>query len=113
MRELGRVLKSGGSLLLTVPFGAHHCYETFQQFDRKTLNQAVEAFGKSSEVEETFFRYTSGGWQGAVAEECADCEFVEWASKAWEQKERPHSPPLEADQAAAARAVACVRLIKA
>ena len=113
MRELGRVLKSGGSLLLTVPFGAHHCYETFQQFDRKTLHQAVEAFGKSSEVQETFFRYTSGGWQEAVAEECADCEYAKWAAKAWEQKEWPESLPVEADRAAAARAVACVRLIKA
>ena len=113
MRELGRVLKSGGSLLLTVPFGAHHCYETFQQFDRKILHQAVEAFGKASEVEETFFRYTPSGWEEAIAEECADCEYAEWAAKAWEQKEWPESLPVEADRAAAARAVACVRLIKA
>ena len=113
MRELGRVLKSGGSLLLTVPFGAHHCYETFQQFDRKTLHQAVEAFGNASEVEETYFRYTSGGWQEAVAKECADCKYAEWATKAWVQKEWLESPPVEADQAAAARAVACVQMIKA
>jgi SAM-dependent methyltransferase len=111
MGELRRVLKSGGSLLLTVPFGAHRDLGAFQQFDRKLLSRAVEAFGESSEVVETFYRYTAEGWNVVEAEDCAECEYVEWISRPRDQWPRPL--PLEPDRAAAARAVACVRLLKA
>jgi len=111
MRELRRVLKSGGSLLLTVPFGVYRDFGTFQQFDRKLLSCAVEAFGESGEVVETFYRYTAEGWNVVEAEDCAKCEYVEWISRPPDQWPRPL--PVEPDRAAAARAVACVRLLKA
>ena len=111
MRELRRVLKSGGSLLVTVPFGVCRNLGTFQQFDRKLLSRAVEAFGESGEVVEAFYRYTAEGWNVAEAEDCAECEYVEWISRPRDQW--PSPLPVELDRAAAARAIACVRLVKA
>jgi SAM-dependent methyltransferase len=111
MRELRRVLKSGGSLLLTVPFGVYRDLGTFQQFDRTLLSHAVEEFGATREVSETFYRYTAEGWNVADADECERCEYVGWITRRPDQWPRPL--PVEPDRAAAARAVACVRLLKA
>jgi SAM-dependent methyltransferase len=46
MKELYRVLKPGGTLLLTVPFGVYRHFGMFQQFDRDLLSRAVKAFGR-------------------------------------------------------------------
>lgn len=46
MKELRRVLKPGGTLFLTVPFGIYQHFGWFQQFDEKLLSAAVGAFGK-------------------------------------------------------------------
>ncbi len=113
MKEFNRVLKPGGVLLLSVPFGVYRQFGIFQQFDRALLSRAVEAFGLASEVVEMFYRYTANGWQLATAADCAECEYVEWIAKAWQHQQWPNSIPVEPDLAAAARAVACVRLVKA
>ena len=112
MKELRRVLKLGGALFLSVPFGIHRYFGTFQQFDRKLLSRAVEAFGSASQVTETFYRYTANGWQLTTAEDCAECEYVEWVANAWQHPQLPSPIPVETDLAAAARAVACVHLVK-
>ncbi|MBW4546701.1 MAG: class I SAM-dependent methyltransferase [Symplocastrum torsivum CPER-KK1] len=112
MKELRRVLKPGGSLFLSVPFGVYRQLGTFQQFDRELLSRAVEAFELASEVTETFYQYTANGWQIATASDCAECEYVEWVAKAWQNQQFPDPIPVEPDRAAAARAVACIRLVK-
>jgi len=112
MKEFNRVLKPGGVLLLSVPFGVYRQFGIFQQFDRALLSRAVETFGCASEVNETFYRHTTNGWQVATAEDCAECEYVEWLAKVWQDQQWPKSIPVEPDLAAAARAVACVRLVK-
>ena len=109
MKELRRVLVDGGVLCLTVPYGVYQVFGGFQQFDRKLLNSAIESFGFTSAVDETFFRYTKEGWQVATPEECANCEYVSWLD--W-TKGIPAPVPVEPDLAAAARAVACIKLIK-
>ena len=110
MSELRRVLRPGGLLLLTVPFGAYCHYGWFQQFTRSLLSRAIDAFGSAAECIETFYRYTPGGWRRATAEECADCEYVRSYKGPPSQWTRPI--PLEPDGAVAARAVACVRIVK-
>lgn len=113
IKELHRILKPGGSLLLSVPFGVYRHFGLFQQFDRKLLDRAIDAFD-ASEVVESFYRYTSEGWQLATAADCAKCEYVEWIAKVWQQQQQlPTTIPKEPDLAAAARAVACVKLVKA
>jgi hypothetical protein len=110
MEELRRVLKPGGTLLLTVPFGAYRHLGTFQQFDRKLLSRAIEAFGKACQVTTTFYRHTAEGWNLADTDDCAACEYVEWIMRP--PAERPHKFPLQPDGAVAARAVACVQIVK-
>jgi SAM-dependent methyltransferase len=110
VKELRRVLKPGGTLLLTVPFGVALRLSAFQQFDRAMLDRALQAFGAAQEKTETFYRYTSGGWSVARAEECSACEYVTWLTKP--RQEWPAPLPVEPDRAAAARAVACVRAVK-
>ena len=108
MRELARVLKAGGTFFLTVPFGVYRQYDLFQQFDHKLLSDAIEAFGKASEMTVTFYRYTFEGWNVANAADCAECEYVEWIMLPADKK--PDDFSLEPDRAAAARAVACVKI---
>jgi SAM-dependent methyltransferase len=113
MKELYRVLKPGGTLLLTVPFGVYRHFGMFQQFDRDLLSRAVKAFGTVRDRRETFYRYAAGGWSAAEAEDCTDCDYVEWIATAWARNQWPATIRVEPDLASAARAVACVRIVKA
>lgn len=110
IRELRRVLRPGGVLLLTVPFGRYQHLRTFQQFDQPMLDRAVAAFAPTAEREATFFRYSRDGWAVSSAAACAECEYVSWLTRPRARWPRPL--PVEPDLAAAARAVACVRLVK-
>lgn len=105
MAELSRVLAPGGTLLLTVPFGAHQRFAGFQQFDSELLGRAIAAFGATREVEQRFFRYEASGWAAVSVDACRHCRYVDWLAEGG-------APSLEPDRAAAARAVACVRLVK-
>lgn len=113
MRELRRVLKPDGALLLTVPFGRYQNLGHLQQFDRALLTTAIEAFSTPSRVTETFYRYTSTGWQIATDAACRDATYVESMAKAWQEGRSATTVPPEPDKAVAARAVACVKLVKA
>ncbi len=110
--ELRRVLRSGGSLFVSVPYGAYRHHGTFQQFDRALLDGLIGSFEPAAEVQETFYRYGAGGWQLASAEACADAQYVEWFARSMREGRAPHPLPCEPDHAAAARAVACLRLVK-
>jgi SAM-dependent methyltransferase len=110
VQELQRVLKPGGQFVLTVPFGEYRNFGIFQQFDSQLLDAAIAAFG-GQQVERTFFRYSSVGWQRATETACQACQYVEsmlWASSHKHKSELP----VEPDHAAAARAVACVCMVK-
>ena len=63
VQELHRVLKKGGELLLTVPYGraAHH--EWFRVFDAETLDRLLSPLGHAS-VERRYFYYDSGWREG-------------------------------------------------
>jgi hypothetical protein len=113
MREMRRILKPGGSLLLTVPFGMRQNFGAFRQLDLTLLTGAVDAFGPTRKVLQSFYQYTSAGWRLSSAADCSDCRYVDWVAEAWQGKPWPEPRPVELDFAAAARAVACVQLIKA
>ena len=111
MQELRRVLRPGGTLFLTVPFGVHRHFGTFQQFDRELLKRAANVFSTPTDKAiQTFYRYTPGGWNIASADDCADCEYVGWITQP--RNQWPDPIPVERDLAAAARAVACVQMVK-
>jgi SAM-dependent methyltransferase len=109
MQEFHRVLKPGGTLLLTVPYGAYRFFGTFQLFNEGLLAKTAEAFGPYDRVEERYYRYTAEGWNLSNTLDCAECEYVPWTM----QPDSLRLPqfPVQADGAAAARAVACVEFV--
>jgi SAM-dependent methyltransferase len=112
MQELRRVLKPGGSLFLSVPFGRYEYLGMFQQFDQLLLSRAVSSFGQADMARQDFYKYSASGWQIAKADDCSDCQFVKWIVEAWQRGSVPFFVPIEPDLAAAARAVACLHLVK-
>ncbi|NEP88742.1 MAG: class I SAM-dependent methyltransferase [Okeania sp. SIO2C2] len=109
IQEMHRVIKACGSLLLTVPFGKYSNLGTQQVFDDNLLEQAISAFNPS-DITRTFFSYTQKGWQFSSVEQCKKCEYVDWIMLP--EEKRPNKFPVQLDNAAAARAVACVKLVK-
>ena len=112
VRELWRVLKPGGVLLLTVPYGTYEFHGAFQQFDRGRLTRAVDALGPTASLTEVFYQYSRTGWQLSSSDDCRDCKYVGWVAEVMRSGQWPEAPRLEADYAANARAVACVRAVK-
>jgi SAM-dependent methyltransferase len=110
MRELARVLQPGGQLLLTVPYGRPDRLPSMQVFDSNLLESAVNAFGATADRAQTFYRYSEDGWRSASADDCADAVYAAWPML--DPATRETAPPPQHDRAAAARAVACVRLVK-
>jgi SAM-dependent methyltransferase len=108
MGEFSRLLAPGGRLFLTVPYGVPKHYGRLRQFDRDLLAEVVTAFGRPREHAQVFYRYSAEGWNVSTAEDCSGCEFAAWVGLP------PDTDPLpvEPDKAAAARAVACLRLVK-
>jgi hypothetical protein len=71
------------------------------------LDAAIDAFGPAG-VSARYFRYSADGWQPDHAAACHDCAYVDWVMLPKDQREEQF--PVQPDGAAAARAVACVRL---
>ena len=98
LEELLRALKPGGNLLLSVPYGRKEDHGWFHQFDAASLNALLTG----TRAETQFFRYTEAGWERAASSDCAECEYRDYHA------DRTHVDDL----AAAARAVACIRIEK-
>jgi SAM-dependent methyltransferase len=111
IREMRRVLRPGGTLFLTVPFGVRRHFGTFRQFDEPLLSTVIEAFGPHCLVQ-NFYKYSADGWNTATASDCSACEYVDWVATVWQGRPWPELKPIEPDGAAAARAVACLLLVK-
>lgn len=99
--EFKRLLRPGGRALVTVPYGRYQDLGWLQQFDADMVQRMMDTFGGSSAAV-TYYRYSAGGWQTVAAEACAGDTYFD----AHRQTE------FEADYLAAARAVACLELVK-
>lgn len=69
--ECRRVLKPGGTLYLSVPFGRHKDHGWFQVFDSAMVNNIIDVFKPSSSAK-TFFRYENDQWNFSAEEQCQD-----------------------------------------
>lgn len=109
VRELHRVCKPGGQLLLSVPFGRFTDFGWYQQFDAALLDRVYTVFDPAC-IDETMFRYVDGGWTIADRASCADCQGFNIHDTRYfnPQSTRDYDP----DFAAASRAVAAITLTK-
>lgn len=102
LRELARVLRPGGQLYLTVPFGRHTDLGWLQVFDSDMLDRAVAAFAPST-VSEDYFRYTSAGWEATSRVGASGASYVDLHASGVTRL--PGQP-------VAAEAVACLQLTR-
>jgi len=107
--ELRRVLKPGGSCLITVPFGRYESHGWFQQFDAALTDRLIDAFAGTVR-REAVYRYGSSGWQVADRDACRDCQFFDVNEQPRRRDGAAVTPP--ADGAAAERAVLCLHLVR-
>jgi len=95
--ELRRVLRPGGKLFLTVPYGAPADLGWQRIFDADGIAEIADAFGSAPESAE-YFAYSRRGWARSTPRDAAGAVY------------RDHfaSPEPAEDRAVAARAIACL-----
>jgi SAM-dependent methyltransferase len=95
VRELRRVARPDGMLLLSVPFGASEDHGWFRQFGQRELDTLLSLLAPA-ELRVEIFRYDRAGWRRSDRPSAAAARY------------RPATDPPADDRASAARAVACV-----
>ena len=109
IRELKRVLKSGGMLYVTFPFGQYENHGFFQQFDAHLMDMLIDRFDPTY-VNETIFRYNPDGWILSDRNACSQCRYFNvHKSKYFDPTSTIEYPP---DYPAGVRSVACLELKK-
>jgi len=98
--ELRRVLRRGGIVYLTLPFGRAENHKWLHIFDAGKLERLLNVFGPAS-FHEVYFRYTNSGWQISSADDCRDARYFDSSQTGWTRTEL-----------AAAEAVVCLELVK-
>ena len=94
LRELLRVVRPGGCVHLSVPFGRREDHGWFRQFDRDGIEALLAAAG-AGRHEETAFMHTRRGWRRCKPRAAAELSYHAETGRA-------------ADGAVAARAVLCL-----
>ena len=109
VKELKRVLKPGGVLYISFPFGRYENHGWFQQFDSELVDTLIDAFGPSRH-KENIFQYHPDGWQRSTREACKDCEFFDVHSSKYNDPNSTIEYP--SDYPAGERGLACLELVK-
>jgi len=101
VREMKRVLKPGGHLYLSVPFGKHCNMKWLQIFDAPMVDLIIENFAPTRHNERHYL-YTKTGWQVSDREKSSNATYYDPQT----------ARRLDPDGAAGARAVVCIDLVK-
>ena len=108
VKELIRVLRTGGTFLASVVFGKHQLIEWkdgspfAEQFDSLLLKDLLRIFSSCASVSTSFYKYTKNGWNVSTEEECQGVEYYNIHT----------ATSFDLDNAAAARAVALIEVVK-
>lgn len=80
IKEFNRILKKGGSLLLTVPYGKKNIYKSLRQYDDQMINQIINTFnGKVKNI--SYATYKNNKWKYCDKKDCIITNFGERISK--------------------------------
>ena len=101
VREFKRSLKPGGKLFITVPYGRYENLGWLQQFDHQKIETVLEVFGGLANSV-AYYKYFADGWQVVDADACTESSYFDIHNRS----------DYEPDYVAAARAVACIEMVK-
>ncbi len=99
IREYRRLLKPGGTCLVTVPYGCPGVHGWYQVFDAGLVQRLIEAF-QPKDCSIDYFGYDAQGWHRATPADLAGAVFYDVHN----------GEPCANDFAAGARGVACLKL---
>jgi SAM-dependent methyltransferase len=98
--EMSRVLKPGGKILITVPYGKYESHGFFQQFDEEMIEKIRTILNGT--ITSLYFKYNRLGWALSDDESCRE-----------EESFNPHTGRgKKNDGAAHSRAICCLEFIK-
>ena len=101
IREYHRMLKPGGVLYLSFPYGKYQNRKWFQIFDGPMLDEIIEIFKPSTHTI-FHYKYISDGWEISTREESKDATYFDIHTQS----------DYDSDFAAASRAIVCLELVK-
>lgn len=101
VKEYWRMLKPGGILYLSFPYGRHENHGWFQIFNSEMLDQVIAAFGPSN-IQEFHYKYEPEGWRVSSREESKNATYFDIHCR----------KSYDSDFAAASRAIVCLEMVK-
>lgn len=101
VREFKRILKKGGVLYLSVPYGRYENHRWFQNFDSEMISRLKDAFDPA-EGNERYFKYDKAQWNNADCQSCNGSQYFDI------HKEKR----INKNRLAAAESVVCLELVK-
>ncbi|MEY2494816.1 MAG: hypothetical protein QOJ45_1308 [Verrucomicrobiota bacterium] len=72
--EMFRILKMGGKLIVTVPFGKFVDYGWFTHYDSRAISTLFQSI-PSARINAEYFKYTENGWMPCAAAELAETSY--------------------------------------
>jgi SAM-dependent methyltransferase len=82
LRELVRVTRPGGRVLITVPFGEPRGHGWVRQFDPEGLRHLISSARAVRHAVEVFHDPACRGWERTDTESARDSRFREWSASA-------------------------------
>lgn len=98
--EMRRILKPGGTLFLSIPFGNYANHGWLQVFDNRMVSRILETFSPTEKTVQ-YFSYRNRGWETASQEQCSDAIFYDYHRDGFSRT----APP-------ASEAIICLTLVK-
>lgn len=109
INNMKRLLKPGGSIYITLPFGKYEDHGWLQQFDSLLVDELIASFPEY-DYDEKLYKYEESGWKKSSRIECVNCQYFDIHKVKSFPKIRSSDYPD--DCPAAERAVLCIELKK-